>query len=154
MSQDIVGVMTRAGGLEALRELKAGVFGTDATLRAWKLPFTPSPTTPEAAFEAAEADFVGYAAVPLTYGDIGIDAAGRAMMASQNATFQADDDTTPNNIGGVWIHVDDVGPPAVDAPVLYFPFPSPVSMSEALAMFGFKVIVTAPNLNSYGILES
>lgn len=155
MVQDVVGNQTLEGMVEALTELIAGAFGTSSKLRLFKDTFSPTPNNVEADFIAAEADFVGYVAGTLTYGPVGLDAAGEAVSYSSRVEFQATDATTPNSIGGIWIDSQtSAGPPAVVTSLRYFQFQTPIPMASALATMGVVAVAKAPNLVGKCIVDN
>lgn len=154
MVEEVIGVQTREGSLELLRELKAAIIGTAGSLHLYKSTFAPTPQSVEADFEAAEADFTGYAAAALVFGTPRVLAGGTVACLSGNNVFTATDAAAPNTIGGAWLHTEQVGPPAVDAAVDFFAFPVPVPMLTALATLGLKVVLTTPDTASYVIKET
>ncbi len=155
---EVIATQTREGGLEVLRELKADLQGTAATLHLFRSDFVPGPEAVEADFEAAECDFDTYAAAALVYGVVGIDGSGRVTMHSGDVPFQniAGTAGTPggDQVGGAWIHLDDAGPPLVDAAVQFFQFPAPVDLSEALATMTVDVVQVSDNAETYVIVET
>lgn len=153
-SQQVQGSETGEGAVESLTELLAGLVGTAASLRLFKAAFAPTPLNVEADFEAAECDYAGYAAVPLTWSAVGLDTAGTASTAASRAFFQATDGTTPNLVGGAWVSVETaVGPPAVRVSLDYYLFPAPVPMSAALAWLALTLVKQQPSSPGYAVLE-
>lgn len=150
MSQQLAGTTTKLGRVESLTELLAAALLTGAKLGLYKSSFTPNPESVEADFEAAEADYTGYAEVALTWSAVGYRGDAEAFAVSNRAFFQATDDVAPNTIGGAWLKSRiDAGPPAVDIPAVYYPFPVPVQMIQALDTISGEVIATSPNLAGY-----
>lgn len=152
--QELVGADTREGDLELAREITDALLATGATLRLFQTGFSPNRNSVEADFEAAEADFAGYVAAAQTFGDPVVMPGGQVVIPSENNLFAATSGITPNNIGGAWLRVNQVGPPLVNAAVLYWQFPTPITIADTGDGFGMKIMLTVPDLLSYAILET
>ena len=140
-------LQTVEGGIEALTELLAGAIGTAGKMHLYQSSFSPTPSSVEADFTAAEATFTGYAAATVSWGAIGLDSVGLPTTISDRALFQATDAVTPNVIGGVWYECQTAaGPPAVHKSINYFAFPNPISMATALATIGVVLNMVSPGI--------
>lgn len=148
MASEITGICTTEGVVEALKELKAAGLGVAGKLHLYKSSFTPGPGSVEADFEAEECDFDTYVAQAVTWSVVGSNAQGRAVMVSDDVVWQNVAGTSPNMVGGAWLHIDAAGPPAVDKSVQYFPFVPPVPMSTALALIACRVYLGLPDFGS------
>lgn len=130
---DVNGAGPKVGNIDTLAA-EITHLGATSQLRLYQSSFVPTPDSVEADFVAAEATFTGYAPVVLTYSPAGLEADGKAVSFSNDATYQATDGVTPNTIGGMWLaRQTAAGPPAVYAPIAYYPFPVPIAMAAALA---------------------
>ncbi len=148
MSQDIGGAEVKEGGIELLTELLAATAGTGAKLHLYKAAFSPTRDSVEADFETNECDFGGYSATALTFGSVGLDGDGQAVVHSTRVVQQVTGPivVNPNTVGGAWLEdVIAVGPPKNSKVLRYFPFPTPVPMSAAGAQMSLEVV-----LNSLG----
>lgn len=149
------GAQSQGGGIEVLTELTGGAFGTGSTIGLYKSSFVPNRLSSYADFDAAKADFTGYAPVDVTWDAPGVDGNGKATTQSQDAFFQATDDVTPNTIGGVYLYTETAaGPPAVRVIQNYYQFLTPVSLSVALAFMTVKLIVQQPDLSGIAVVVS
>lgn len=88
--------------------------------------FEPDPTSVVGDFEAAEADFTGYARVTLAMEAIAPDSDGGYVSISNSGFFQATDGVAPNTIGGIFFET------AAGAILSYYPFPVPIGITGAL----------------------
>lgn len=146
--------MTSEGAVQDLADLVATHYGTDAKLGLYKSSYTPGPNAVYADLAANEADFVGYARAALTFGPVGTDVNGIARTLSDNALFTAGALVGANTLGGAFLTIEDAGPPVINKVVRFFPFPLPVSVQTDGQQIGFKVAITAPDLNGHGVAET
>lgn len=144
MAADVLGQATLGGQVDQLTEMLAGLIGTAAKLHLYKDSFVPTPASLEADFEGGEADFTGYAPVALTYGAVGLNAAGQAVAYANRALFIASDAVAPNTIGGAWTSILISSGPDVLRSVQWFPFQAPINMTTALAQLAIVHAVTMP----------
>ena len=155
MSIDVAGSKVIEGSVEELSEILAGAIGTASKLHLYQSSFSPGQNNVYADFLAAEATFTGYTAVALTWGPVGVDAAGQAVTYSLRANFEATDGVTPNVIGGCWVSTQTaLGPPVVNKAIRFFPFTTPINMATALASMAVVVAMQLPNINGYATVES
>lgn len=135
--QHLPGALTREAQLAGLTAKRTAL--ALSPLKLFKSSFTPTPTSVVADFDAAEADFTGYASVALSWSAVGLDANNEYQMISTRAFFQATDAVTPNEIGGAWLEL------ASGALYEYWVFDAPVDMSAALAFVGAVIRAEYPD---------
>jgi len=146
---------TVEGGLEMLAEIRAGLIGTASKLRLFQSTFNPTDQNVEADFEAAEANFTGYAAVSITWAAPGIDPTDGATMYGTRGLFVASDAVAPNTIGGCWISTQTAaGPPAVNKSGQYCVFNPPVPMTTALAQLFVTPVMLSDGSIGYFIQDN
>ncbi len=105
---------------------------TTPELRLYQSAFSPGPDSVLADFDAAEADFDGYAAESLaTFTPAGPDQDGGQTSPSNAAVFQKTAGAATNTIGGAYLVGDPAGTPDL---VEYFVFTPPLPMSITGAM--------------------
>lgn len=151
--QAAVGSLTYEGAADILAD-RVVLFAATAKLHLYKSSFTPNVNSVEADFEAAEADFTGYAAVTLTWGTAGRDANGNAISVSSRALFQATAGTPANTIGGCWLEYQTApGPPAVHHTVDYFPIDPQITVNVTGATIAVTVTVSEPAAD-YVVVEN
>lgn len=146
MSIDVGGAEVKEGGIELLTELLAGTAGTGAKLHLYKAAFNPTSDNTEADFETNECDFGGYAATSLTWGSVGLDSDGQAVVHSSRVVQQVTGPivVNPNTVGGAWLEdIITAGPPKNSKVLRYFPFATPVPMSAAGAQISLEVVLTS-----------
>jgi len=152
VEQDL-GTMVTEGAEAQLTAAIGAAPLSGAKLHLYKADFAPSKSSKAADLAAHEADFVGYAPAPVTYGPVGVDANGDPCSLSTRMLFQATDDTAPNLVGGCWLQGDTVGPPATHTAVAFYPFAVPVSFNEALQQIGVVLAVYTPQGIGYAVLD-
>jgi hypothetical protein len=148
------GNLTQEGTEAALTTLLAGVPLAGAKVHLYQSTFAPTLRSVAADFIAAEANYTGYAPVALTYSGVGLDSAGNPTVLTNRAYFQATDAVTPNTIGGCWVQSDTVGPPATHTSVEWYPFPSQVPMTTALAFLGLVLGIQIPGGPGFAIADN
>jgi hypothetical protein len=126
--QHVAVVETNEADLAALTALRTGL--ALAVLKLFKSSFVPTPESVDTDFDAAEADYTGYASVAQTWSAIGVDAVGDYVSMSTRSFFQATADTVDNEIGGGWLET------AGGDVVFYFVLTTPVQMGTALNFMG------------------
>lgn len=125
------------------------------TLHLFKDSLSPSVTSVESDFVAAECDFSGYSPAALTYGPAGIDSNGNGVSFASRVEFQNSDGSTGNSVGGGWLSVQTVpGGSPVNVSVRYFKFLTPIPMAAALATLAAVVTLNTPNLNGKLIVSN
>jgi hypothetical protein len=116
-----------------------------APLKLFKSSFTPGPASVVADFDAAEADFTGYAAVALSWSAVGIDSDGQPGIISTRAFFQATADTADNEIGGAWMET--AGGDLYE----YWVFDQPVEMGTDLSFLSAVITARYPDADDLDI---
>lgn len=133
MDQQSVGVISDGGQVFSLGLLRTALLA--AKLKLYQSTFTPTRSSLIADFNAAEADFTGYAAATIVWSAVGIDAGNNARSTGSRAFYQATDAVTPNVIGGCWLE-DSTG-----VLVGYYPFTAPVGIPAALSFVSVSVVI-------------
>lgn len=100
--------------------------------------FTPDENSIVTDFDAAEADFTGYAAGTLGMNAVAPDTDGGYVSISDSMFFQASDAVAPNTIGGVWF--ENSGGSLLS----FYPFPSPIGVTGALNYISLLLALRAP----------
>jgi hypothetical protein len=148
------GADTVEGDVATLTTMLAGAPWAGAKLHLYQSSFAPNKGNVAADFTAAEANFTGYAPVALTYSAIGLDSNSDVASLSNRAFFQASDGVSPNTIGGCWVQLDVVGPPASHTSVEFYSFPTPLDVNSALQFIGVVVSVAQPGSPGYAIVDN
>lgn len=143
-TQESPGFVVIEGGFLVLDGLTDGGSVDGAKLHLYKDSYNPVVQDDWDTFTANEADFKGYAAAAPTWAATGYDSNGTPIATSSAVTFTASDDTVPNSIGGAWLSVDVVGPPASGTVLEFYPFPTPVAMNVALQTMSVTVAQQMP----------
>jgi hypothetical protein len=109
-----------------------------AKFKLYQSSFAPNADSVIGDFNAAEADFTGYAAAVIVWDAIGLGSDGHYQAVGSDCFFQATDAVSPNDIGGAWLET------GAGALVEYYPFNTPISLSVALAYLNCGPILREP----------
>jgi len=135
--QNALSSLTKAARVAGLTAKRTALLA--AVVKLFKSSFTPNESSVVADFDAAEADYVGYAAETAVWSPVGFDSSGEPLIISNSLNFQCTTDTADNTIGGMWMEI------AAGDLYEYWIFPVPVSMEIALNMLNVVVTGTYPD---------
>jgi hypothetical protein len=153
MPDTLFGTVTVEGSMEALSDLISAGLGASAKIGLYLSTFNPSRNNVFADFVAAEASFTGYVREVITFAAPGVDAAGNVRSISDNVVFTCTDAVTPEVIGGAFVTQEVAGPPIVNLSFAFYPFATPIPIQAPDQQIALKVVVTAPDLSGYAVLE-
>lgn len=153
MGQQVEGLTTIEGDLGALSDLLASGMAADCKVGLYLAEYAPSRANKLADIQAHQPTFAGYAPAPAAFSAAGLDQNGTARSISVNVMFEADDADTPENIGGAYLYQESAGPPVLARLMAWYPFAIPITVGQAMQSIGVKVVVTAPDLSGYAMIE-
>lgn len=154
MPETIRGFTAQEGDLSYLGAILAAGASDSCKIGLYLASWNPSRLAKFADLVANEAQFDGYARKATTFSPQSVDQVGTARSISANEIYVAGAGLEPESLGGAFLTLEDVGPPVVNKLLAFYPFPLPLSVNQVSQSVGVKVVITAPDLSGYAILES